>query len=124
MNRCKYYKNECCTAQKGAPYVYCHGDETECETLDNIFFPETPASIFKHNLRTELKNYVKDFTRIYIVDDVLLIEFYHLGTLSITYVETSITRKMNEGVTSKELAEKIYKWYRSVILSRYFVPKS
>lgn len=104
--------------------MYCHGDETECETLDNIFFPETPVSIFKHNLRTELKNYVKDFTRIYIVDDVLLIEFYHLGTLSITYVETSITRKMNEGVNSKELAEKVYKWYKSIILSRYFVPKS
>lgn len=84
----------------------------------------TPIQTYKHNLQLNLKEYIKDFTRIYVVDDVLLIEFYHLGNLSITYVETNITSKISSGLTSKDLADKVYKWYRSIILSRYFVTQN
>lgn len=86
--------------------------------------PYTPMQTYKHNLQLNLKEYVKDFTRIYVVDDVLLIEFYHLGQLSITYVETNITSKISSGTTSKDLAEKVYKWYQNIILSRYFVTQN
>ena len=80
--------------------------------------------LFKKRLRIELKKRIKDYAKIYFIDNVLLIEFYHIGALSITYIETNITEKIESGISTTALADKIEKWYTSIILSRYFVNKN
>lgn len=124
MENCKYYKQGLCYGQKGAPAVACYGDEFECEVTTTHTYQNNPLYVFKQNLKYELKKRVKDYAKIYFIGNVLLIEFYHIGSLSITYIETSIAEKIEKGLTTTELADKIDKWYKSIILSRYFVNKN
>ena len=83
-------------------------------------YDRTPEATFRYNLRIELKKRIKDFIKIYYVDDTLLVEFYHTGQLSTVYIESNISEKMRKGIDSSELGYKIYKWYKGVITSRYF----
>lgn len=120
MDKCKFYRDGYCYAQKGAPSTSCKGDMTEC--TDDEIIEEVPSyySVFKNHLKIGLRRFTKDFTKIYFVDDVLLVEFYHLGNLTVTYVETGIFDKIAKGLDTQALAEKIVKWYKKVIISRYF----
>lgn len=124
MEKCKYYKQGLCYGQKGAPCVTCYGDYLECNLKNGYEFQSSPEYIFKKRLRIELKKRIKDYAKIYYIDNVLLIEFYHIGALSITYIETNITDKIESGISTTDLADKIEKWYTSIILSRYFVNKN
>lgn len=120
MERCKFYHDGYCYGQKGAPSTSCKGDVTECSVDETIEEVPTYYSVFKNHLKIGLRRFTKDFVKIYFVDDVLLVEFYHLGNLSVTYVETGIVDKIANGLDSQVLAEEIAKWYKKVILSRYF----
>lgn len=120
MEKCKYYKYGSCSGQKNFPCVDCKGDKLECEINETFKTPNTPEGVFKRNLKLELKKKIKDYPKIYFVDGVLLVEFYHLGNLSISYIETNIYNKMEAGIDTKSLALKIYNWYKSIILTRYF----
>lgn len=122
--KCKYYKQGLCYGQKGAPAVDCYGDKFECNVDDSWELQNSPLYLFKKKLRIELKKRIKDYAKIYYIDNVLLIEFYHVGALSITYIETNITDKIESGLSTTALAEKIEKWYTSIILSRYFVNRN
>lgn len=124
MEKCKYYKQGLCYGQKGAPAVTCYGDRFECNIEDSYELQNSPLYLFKKRLRIELKKRIKDYAKIYFIDNVLLIEFYHVGALSITYIETNITEKIESGINTTALADKIEKWYTSIILSRYFVNKN
>ena len=110
---CNYYEGAThrCFGQKGTPRTFCNGDTSNCEI---------PYTQLKTNLLPKLKEYIKDYTRIYIKEDTLIVEFYHAGNLSTIYIESNLLHKLETGTTSSELALKIYKWYKSIILSRYF----
>lgn len=97
-------------------------EQQEIEDLYEQYeaYDRTPEATFRYNLRIELKKHIKDFIKIYYVDDILLVEFYHTGQLSTVYIEANISDKMRKGIDSSELGYKIYKWYKGVITSRYF----
>lgn len=120
---CNYYEGAThrCFGQKGTPRTFCNGDTSNCE-IEYDYSPayETPYTQLKTNLLPKLKEYIKDYTRIYIKEDTLIVEFYHAGNLSTIYIESNLLHKLETGTTSSELALKIYKWYKSIILSRYF----
>lgn len=118
--KCKYYLDGYCYGQKYSPTTNCHGDIAECET---IYAPEEEPQayrIFRGNLRASLKSKVKDFIQIYIVDDEIIIEFYHTGMLSATYKESNISSKICQGISTDEFALKVAKWYKVIITNRYF----
>jgi hypothetical protein len=120
MEDCKFYDwcRMVCHAQKNEPRTRCHGDMTECECDDKC--GESLYSVFKNHLRIHLRYYTKDYVRLYIADDKLIIEFYHLGKPVFTDIEMNINEKLVTGISTEELALKIIKRYKAVILNQHF----
>lgn len=120
MRQCSYYNYDRCHAQKGFPCTSCNGDQTECELDTPISYLENPITIFKKNLVIHLKDYLYAYVKVYIKNDDLQIELYHNHNLDFMYTEYSISSKIISGLNSKELAIKIVKKYKSVLLHRHF----
>ena len=122
-NSCNYYQGEThrCYGQKATPLCYCNGNTSKCEIASYSRVPdETSYTVFKRNLVIALKEYIKDYIKAYIKDDKLIVEFYHQGYISTVYVEPNPLHKIEHNLDTATLAERIYKWYKSIILSRYF----
>lgn len=119
---CNYYKpeNKSCFAQKYAPRTNCSGNTQFCELEHSPETYDSPYTVFIKNLVPALKEYIKDYIKAHVKDDTLIVEFYHEGKLSTVFVESSILSKIEHNLTSSELAERIYRWYKKVILTRYF----
>lgn len=119
---CNYYKADtrACFAQKCAPRTNCSGNPQFCELERSPETYDSPYTVFTKNLVPALKEYIKDYIKTYVKDDTLIVEFYHNGKLSTVFVESSILSKIEHNLTSTELAERIYRWYKKVILTRYF----
>lgn len=120
MKQCNYYCYERCQAQKGFPQASCYGDITECELDTPITYLENPITIFKKNLIIDLKSIVNCYIQVYIKGDELQIELYRSHKLEYICTEYSISSKILTGLTSKELAIKIAKRYKRVLLRRHF----
>ena len=120
MDRCPYYtEGSRCTGQKCCPRCECFGDITECELNEKPACALTPAILFKTSLRIALKEYIKDYIRIFLIDDYIRIDFYHLGDYSHCHIIHNIESKIN-GMTVDECAAEIAEVYKGVILNRYF----
>lgn len=109
MDKCPYYtEGSRCTGQKCCPRCECFGDITECELDEKPACALTPAILFKTSLRVALKEYIKDYIRIFLIDDYSHCHIIH-----------NIESKIND-MTVDECAAEIAEVYKGVILNRYF----
>ena len=121
MDRCPFYADGAhCTGQKTCPRCQCFGDITECEKEDKVACPLTPELMFKNSLRIALKECVKDFVKIYLIDDYVRIDLYHCGDYSYCHIIHNISDKLAEGLDPVVAAGIIAECYKGVILNRYF----
>ncbi len=121
MDRCPYYMDSArCSDTPAIPRCECFGDLTECERDEKIIYPLTPEVIFKNALRVALKDRVKDFVRIFLIDDYIRIDFYHCGDYSYCHIIHNIMDKLDDGLDADQEAAVIAECYKGVILNRYF----
>lgn len=122
MELCKYYKiNNTCSSRKYAPKCECYGDPTECELPEPVGYEITPACHFKKALLISLKELIKDFVRVILIDDYIRIEIYYNGEYNYCYVVRNIDTAIENGeITPEELAHRIRDTYKTVIISRHF----
>ena len=123
MEKCRYYRQSLCYGQRNAPEVFCHGDLTECTANPPSHYLESPYSIFKTHFIIAMKEYTNDYIKCYLEDDDLTIEIYYHHQLNYIYKEISITSKIISGISAEQLAEKIAKQYRDILLYRHFKKK-
>lgn len=121
MERCKYYDNKRCLATKGAETCYCKGDKTECNNNQSQLTPDDiTVLLYKKHLITSLKELVTDYVKIYVHNDTFTIDFYYAGEISYQHTVEDIYTKILTGEPTNQLAQKIVKTYKSIILSRHF----
>lgn len=121
MERCKYFNSGLCLAQKGAPLELCRGDKTECNIDKSVLnYEDITVLMYKKSLIYVLKTYTTDFIKIYVQNDIFIVEFYYMGELSYTATITDIYTKIKDGTPTISVADKVIKQYKSVLLARHF----
>lgn len=121
MERCEYYKYNCCYAQKGSPTAPCRGDKTECtNNTSRLNYEDVAVMMYKKSLIYALKQYTSDYVKIYVSNDTFIIEFYFVGELSYSTTVKDIYTKIKDGTPTLSIAEKIIKTYKVALLARHF----
>lgn len=121
MDRCPFYMDSArCSGISTIPRCECFGDITECEKDEKFVYPLTPELVFKNALRVALKEYVKDYIRVFLIDDYIRIDFYHCGDYSYCHVIHNLADKLDHGLDPDKEAINISESYKGVVLNRYF----
>lgn len=79
--------------------------------------------IFTNALKKQLKQRIKGYLSVHIVDDTLIIDIQPVGCWSWHYTINNLAVQMSTGLSSRIVADVIVKQYRKYILSKHFYLK-
>lgn len=79
--------------------------------------------IFTNALKKQLKQRIKGYLSVHIVDDTLIIDIQPVGCWTWHYTINNLAVQISAGLSSRIVADVIVKQYKKYILSKHFYSK-
>lgn len=79
--------------------------------------------IFTNALKKQLKQRIKGYLSVHIVDDILIVDIQSVGCWSWHYTINNLAVQMSTDLSSRIVADVIVKQYKKYILSKHFYTK-
>lgn len=78
-------------------------------------------SEFARAVKRALKQSIKGEVNCHIIQETLIIDIYGVNDICYRYTMNNISSEIVQGLTSKTVAYKVTKWYRSYINNLFFL---
>ena len=79
--------------------------------------------IFTNTLKKQLRQCIKGYLSVHIVDDTLIVDIQPVGCWSWRYTINNLAVQISTGLSSRIVADVIVKQYKKYILSEHFYSK-
>lgn len=79
--------------------------------------------IFINALKKQLKQRIKGYLSVHIVDDTLIVDIQPVGCWTWHYTINNLAVQISTGLSSRIVADVIVKQYKKYILSKHFYSK-
>lgn len=78
---------------------------------------------YLNSIKERLNSEIKGTVSIYVVDDLLIVDIYRVGSTTWHYAITNVSIKLSSYIQSKIVADTIIDRYRNFVLDKYFFNK-
>lgn len=79
--------------------------------------------IFTNTLKKQLKQRIKGYLSVHIVDDTLIVDIQPVGCWTWHYTINNLAEQISTGLSSRIVADVIVKQYKKYIVSKHFYSK-
>ena len=81
------------------------------------------SKLYLNSIKERLNSEIKGAVSIHVVDDLLIVDIYHHGSITWHYTMPNVSIKLSSYIQSKIVADTIIDRYRTFILDKYFFSK-